>query len=197
MKKLLALLLAMAMILTLTACGGDKDDDKGVANKPEEVAKAFVKAELYNDVKELKGLWAYDYEAMIKDETLDEYGTEADFFEEAGEEYGEDINSWNDAYAVVKKYQKEYMEERYGKDFKVSITVTDTVEMDEDELAWTVEDLIDSYEDYVDESDLNKVKEGVIVTVDIVIEGDEGEDEETYDVYLIKVDGKWKVADYD
>ena len=197
MKKLLALLLAMAMILTLTACGGDKDDDKGVANKPEEVAKAFVKAELYNDVKELKGLWAYDYEAMIQDETLDEYGTEEDFFEEAGEEYGEDINSWNDAYAMVKKLQKEYMEERYGKGFKVTVSADKSIKMDEDELDDLIDDLKDEYEGYVNRSDLNDVQEGVIVPVTIVIKGDNQEQEQTYGVYVIKLGKKWKVADYE
>ena len=197
MKKWLALLLAVTMVLTLTACGDKKDDDKGTANKPEEVAKAFVKAELYNDIKEVKGLWVYDYEGMLKDETLEEYGTEEDFFEEISEEYGEDINSWNAAYAQVKKLQKEYMEERYGENFKLSVSADEPIEMDEDELEYLIDDLEDEYEGYIDESALKEVKEGVIVPVTITIKGDNQEQEQTYGVYVIKMGKKWKVADYE
>ena len=193
MKKLFALLLAVAMILTLTACG-DKGSDKGVSNNAEDVAKAIAKAEVYSDIKEMKTLWAYDYEAELKDEALEEFDSEEEFFEALGDEYDEEITSWNDAFAVVKKSEREYLEDRYGEDFTVTVSVEESVEMDEDELADTIAELIDDHEDYVNESDLSKVKEGMIVTVTVVVKGENQENENSSDVYLIKVGGKWKVA---
>ena len=196
MKKLFALLLAMAMILTLTACG-DKGSDKGVANKPEDVAKAFVKAEALNDMNEMKGLYVHDYEAEMKADALDEYGDEETFFEEFSEEMGEEIKSWNAAFAAVKKMYKEQLEEMYGK-YTLSVDVTDTIEMDEDELEDIKYDLEDYISDgYLSEKDWNNIKAGVIVTVELAIEGEENEDKVAYDVYLVKVGSKWKVADYD
>lgn len=197
MKKLFALLLAVAMLLTLTACGDKDKGDKGVANNPEAVAKAFVKAELLQDVREVKDLYAYDYEAELKDEAIDEFGDEETFFEEFGEEIGEKISSWNAAYAAAKKMYKEQLEEEFGK-YTLSVSVTDTIEMDEDELEDVKGDLEDYVSDgYLSAKDWKSIEEGVIVTVEIVIEGEEDEEESIFDVYLVKVDGKWKVADYD
>ena len=197
MKKLFALFLAIAMILTLTACGDKKDDDNGVANKPEDVAKAFVKAETLQDVRELKGLYAYDYEAELKDETIDEYGDEETFFEEFGEEIGEEINSWNSAYAAVKKMYKEQLETVYGK-YTLSVSAVDTTKMDEDALAALKGDMEDYVSDgYLSAKDWESIKEGATVRVKVVIDGEEDTDTSHYDVCLVKIGSKWKVVESD
>ncbi len=195
MKKLLALLLAIAMLATLCACGKKGDDEKGVKNDPEAVAEAFVEAMELDDIASLIDLYAYDYEAVVQDDALDEYDSEEDFFEAISEEYGEDIDSWKDAYKAVLKESKEYLKDAYGSDYKIKVKASDTVDLDEEELEEVKEDLFD-YDDYIDQDKVEEIEEAKEVTVDASISGEDGEDEGTVVVVVVKYDGKWKVADY-
>lgn len=200
MKKLFALLLAVAMMLTLTACG-DKDDDKGVANKPEDVAEAYVKAQIQKDVKAIKPLCFYDFEQELKDEALDEFGSEEEFFEEFGEQCDADIKSWNDAFRTIKKQSQSNLEAVYGEGFRLSAKAGKTTEMTEEDLEDLKEFLEDDYGDYFDPDDLDAIKEGVTVQVTITYsftdeDGEKGESKQDYEASVIKVGSKWKVAEH-
>ena len=195
MKKLLALLLAVAMLVTLCTACDKKSKSEGSANDPESVAEDFAKAIEAQDHASLFDLYAYDYEAYLQESTLDEYDSEDDFFEELSEMYDEEIDSWKDAYKAVLNRNKDQLEDEYGSDYKIKAKASDTVDLDEDELEEVKEDLLD-WDDYIDEDEIEKIKDAKKITVDATISGEDGEDEGTVVVIVVKYDGKWKVADY-
>ena len=196
MKKLLALLLAIAMLATLCACGKkDKDSDKGGSNDPEAVAEAFAEAYELEDYAALIDLYAYDFEAELKDDALDYYDSEDEFFEEMSDEYDEKITSWKGAYKAVLKEADEYLKGEYGDDYKLKVKATDTEELDEDEIEDIIDYLLDECDGYVDEDAVKDIDEAMDVTVETSISGEDGEDSSTLIVTVVKIDGKWKVAD--
>lgn len=200
MKKLLALLLAIAMLATLCACGKkDKDSDKGGSNDPEAVAEAFAEADILEDLKAQFDLTAYDYETMYKEDWLDDYGCddEDEFFEELSEDYDEDISSWNDWYKRKLNNAKESYKDYYGDDYKLKVKATDTEELDEDEIEDIIDYLLDECDGYIDEDAVEDIEEAMNVTVEASISGEDGEDSGIMYVTVVKIDGTWKVADYD
>ncbi|MBQ3202524.1 MAG: hypothetical protein IJB36_02645 [Clostridia bacterium] len=195
MKKLLALLLAVAMLVTLCAACDKKSKNEGSANDPESVAEKFVKAIEARDHASLFDLYACDYEAYMQDNTLEDYDSEEDFFEDISEMYDEEIDSWKDAYKAVLNRNKDQLEDKYGSDYKIKAKASDAVDLDEEELEEVKEDLLD-WDDYIDEDEVEKIKDAKKITVDASISGEDGEDEGTVVVIVVKYDGKWKVADY-
>lgn len=200
MKKLFALLLAVAMLLTLTACGDKKEDD-GVANKPEDVAEEFVKGMMNSDFNRIFNLYAFDYEEALQGESLEYYDDKEAFFEEMSDQYDEEITSWSQLYQIAKQETKAELEEDFGKGYKITVKAGDVVDMGDEDLDELIDEVDDDYGDYTSMRDLKDAEEGKIVTVIITIKGEDedGEDveeEKTYEIYMLKMNGKWKVADY-
>lgn len=194
MKKLLALLLALAMLMALCACGGkDKDDKDDVTGDPEAVAEAYAKASPEEDYAAIFDLHVVDIEQTMKDEVTDYYDSEEDFFAQASEEYDTTIDSWKDVYAAMLKNEKANLEEIYGQ-YLIKTEVTDSVELDEDELAEAKEELLDEWEDYVDKDKVQDVTKAMNVTVKITVDGEKEDSTRTMVATVFKYDGEWKVA---
>lgn len=176
---------------------GDGDDDEKEAASAEDVAVDFVKAEVLEDYVSQFDLAVFDYEAMLKDNVLNNYDSEDEFFEEMSDEYDENITSWKKVFSVILKDAKEYFEDTYGDDYKLKVKATDTEELDEDEIEEVIDYLLDECDGYVDEDALENIKEAMNVTVEVSVSGSRDDDAYTIIVTVVKIDGKWKVADYD
>lgn len=200
-KVWLAILLSLVMLvsmLSFTACDKKEKDDESVPNNPEEVAEAFAQAWEMEDYVSLIDLYAYDFEAELKDDALDEFDSEEEFFEELSEECDEDISSWKKAYKVFLDQAKEYMKEEYGDDYELTVEATDTEEMDEEEVEAVINYLLENYDEYIDEDAVEDIEEAVDVIVEISISGHVYGESVINDltVTVVKIDGKWKVANW-
>lgn len=89
--------------------------------------------------------------------------------------------------------QKEYMEEEYGKNFKVSCKVLDKIKIDKDDLEDIDEDLGEEFEEaeYVDDEKDVKVTKGYKVAVKYTYKGKEKKEVEYDTIRVYKVNGKW------
>lgn len=196
MKKLVSIALILCLLVGLTACGKKDKADEGVANNPEDVAEAFVEAWELEDYASMIDLYAYDFEAELKDDALDEFDSEEEFFEEMSAEFDEDVSSWKEVYKAFLKQSDEWLKEDYGDDYTLTVKATGTEEMDEETVGGVINYLLDKYEGYIDEDAVEDIEEAVEVTVEAVISGEEDETTDDLTVTVVKIDGKWKVANW-
>lgn len=187
--KLIAIVAAVAIVLGLFVglLGG---------GSAKSVAKDYIKASIEGDIKAQYGLMVGKMQKYVEKELMDDYKDEAfDYMEEQCDEMDikANINNFNQYYKASKKLNAAQMKETYGKGYKVKIEVREVEDMRSSEL----EEIQDTYdnealEDYVK---ANKIKKGKIVTVKVIIDGKK--ETKTYDrtVYVVKYQGKWKVAD--
>ena len=137
-----------------------------------------------------------DYQAFFEEEDYgdkEERNSLFEYYEEYAEELNVDvtIEDWDDFYSAFKKIGKAQNEEEFGEDYKITVEVDETIEIDDDDL----EDIIEMYKDdhYEDYVDVDLIEEGVKVYVDVEIEG-ENSDSYTLSVWVVKYDGKWKAV---
>ena len=106
-----------------------------------------------------------------------------DYFEENG-------NSLVDEWSEGIEQNREYMEEAYGKDVKVSYKVTEEEKLDDGDLKDVAEMLEEQYG-----LDADSVKKGYWMQFDLTVKGSEEEEEvEDAEILALKIDGKWYVA---
>lgn len=198
-KVWLAILLSLVMLvsmLSLTACDKKEKEDESAPNNPEDVAEAFVEAWELEDYAAMIDLYAYDFEAELKDDALDEFDSEEEFFEEMSAEFDEDVSSWKEVYKAFLKQSDEWFKEDYGDDYELTVEATGTEEMDEETVGGVINYLLKKYDEYIDEDAVEDIEEAVEVTVEAVISGEEDETTDNLTVTVVKIDGKWKVANW-
>lgn len=193
MKKLLALLLAVAMLVTLCACG-KKDKEGAATDDPKAVAQAFAKASPEQDYNAIFDLTVFDFEQYMKDSLTDQYGEEDTLFAELGEELDKDIDSWKDVYSAMLEEAKADLEDEYGS-YKIKTKVTETVDLDEDEVQDIIEYLKDEWGKYIDEDKVEDISKAKDITVEITVKGEDDEETQTRVITVVKYDGEWKMAD--
>ena len=169
MKKLLAILLALTMVLTLGACGSgskkDKDDKKKDSYKTAlENALEFKFNFDTSKTEELapEAIWNYYSDTIGEEDIIGYINEEYESRKQSLEEYDEDY---------------EYTVEAYE-------------ELEAEEVAELAEDVEYYYDGYISASDIDDKGYYAEVIVEYLCEG-EVEDEEVYDIILIKIDGKW------
>lgn len=173
MRKLLCLLLSLLMLVSLVACG-DKDDsdDEGGSSKtakPEAVVEKFMDCLIDADAKGM-----FD---LVPDAVL-EYAMEQDDMSKS--DFDDQVGELSDM--LQESY--DYVEEMTGEKLKMSYEITDSYEMDEDEVA-------DLQEDY-DDADV-EIEEAKVFEVDFTMEVAGEEQTQSLEIVVIKVDGKWYV----
>lgn len=155
------------------------------------VAGKFAKEYCSANIKSCTKLLAYDY----YDYLLSDYDDEEEFFEDASDEYDEEITSWRDYYKAESEDSKDRLDDYYGS-YKFTIEVTKEKNMSlkkwEDEYEWEIE----NYED-ADCFDRDAVKAVKMVTVKIKIKGEDGSDSYTAEMCVVKMGLSWKVFDFD
>lgn len=162
---------------------------------PKNIAKRYTKAAITGDQKAVSRLLAYDdEEAWLSNSGLyylDSDVKEKKFFEKQSDIYEADIDSWNDFYKVIKRNFRDGLEDEYGK-YKISVKVRRSNSISKNKLT-TYDEFgsLDEVEKYgFDSSKASAYKK---VTVSWKISGEDDTLRDTWDVYLAKVNGFWKV----
>ena len=208
--KWLALLMSLVLLCgCLTACGDDvakkdksKSDKTTQSGKAEgdtaaTVAEDFAKAFTIWDMASMIDLYAFDYEAALQEDALENYEDEDALFADLSEEYGTDILNWQDAYAAVLKENEEYFADYFGEGYTMTVKITDTETLDAAALSDVMDGLLEDYGDFIDEAKAKAVSKGKKVYLTITVSGDVKEDSEALIITVVTYDGEWKVADYD
>ena len=154
------------------------------------VAKRYCDSLIGNE-KARVGLTAYDWKAR----QLGYYDDEDDFFKAMSDQYDENITSWGSYFKVKNRSDKEKVEDLIGK-YKITTEVTRKKDITLKKLLEENSSLIKKLEaeGLIDRGDISAAKE---ITVKMKMEGEDQTVRITYDVYLVKIGGAWKVLDYD
>lgn len=162
---------------------------------PKNIAKRYTKAVITGNEKAVSRLLAYDNEEVWLSNSglyyLDSYVKVERFFEKQSDIYEADIDSWNDFYKAYKRYCRDGLEDEYGK-YKISVKVRRSNSISKNKLITSGEfGSLSEVEKYgFDSSKASAYKK---VTVSWKISGEDGTSRDTWDVYLAKVNGFWKV----
>lgn len=166
MKKLLALLLAMVMVLCLfAACDSGDDDDsesKG-GNSYEDVVETLIMP--------MEGTFT---KQALKNSRPEEYWEENDLDEE-----------WENAEAVMED-TRERMKDYFGGDFEVAYEITDKEKLEEDDLTEIRERLSARFN--ISEEDIEEVYD---LTVELTYTGEDKEENETANIKAVCIRGTW------
>ena len=104
------------------------------------------------------------------------YYDEDDFFEAMSDKYDENITSWGSFFKAKNKSDKETIEDLVEK-YKITTEVTRTKDI-------SVKKLL-------------KENSRLIEGLEAKVKGEDQTVRNTYDMYLVKIGGAWKVLDYD
>ena len=155
------------------------------------VAKRYCDGLIGNE-KARVGLTAYDWKARQLGYYDDD---EDDFFEDMSDKYDENITSWGSYFKVKNRSDKEKVEDLIGK-YKITTEVTRKKDISLKKLLEENSGLIKKLEaeGLIDRDDISAAKE---ITVKMKVKGEDQTIRNTYDMYLVKIGGAWKVLDYD
>lgn len=189
MKKLLCLLLALVMVLSFAACASDSDDDgesKRSKKSKETTEGGTAKSGSYEDAIELvlklytADLSKSDFEKMLP----------ADVWTYLEDEEGVTVDDCYDQVAGDMDGQYEYMEEMYGKNFKVTFEVVNKEKASEEDVADFLETMEDMYG--LDADDFGDAYE---IQFSATVSGSEGEDTQEMEMGFVEYKGNWYAAD--
>lgn len=153
---------------------------------PSATALRYEKAYFWGDPVAKKQCLAYDYYAFVLGEDSEE-----EYFEDFSESYDEDIKSWRDLSRYYRSWLEEDMEDNYG-DYKVSFEVTRVKDISNKTLKERNDGLLELLEGS-SLFDADTIKDSKEVTIKRKISGEDDIDRVTLTVYLVKVNGLWKV----
>lgn len=154
------------------------------------VAKRYCSA-FVGDLHTQERLTAYDW----RNEKIQGYRDEDDFFEAMSEEYDEDVKSWGSYYRADNKDAKETVEDYVGK-YSKTVTVTKVRDISVNKL----KDDMSSFIRILEKNgsfDADKISAAKSITVKMKIKGEDQTIRHTYDMYLVRIGLAWKVLDYD
>lgn len=210
MKRMLAMLTAAVLLLTLSACGKQAEDPtpdtSGSVASPDDataVALTFVRALRTRDNLTRYSLLLYDARGAWEDSVVEAHGSAEAFFAEAkrqAEEKGidvkTDINSFESYYAAYHQFILEDYRQIYG-EYTVSTTVVESVKMTEERLAEFCDNLLNSLNsDLFDKEVLAAITEAYTITVNFSIDGEIKDSSEDYPVSVVYYNDQWLVASY-
>ena len=121
------------------------------------------------------------------------YYDEDDFFEAMSDKYDENITSWGSFFKAKNKSDKETIEDLVEK-YKITTEVTRTKDISVKKLLKENSRLIEGLEakGLIDRDDISAAKE---IVVKMKVKGEDQTVRNTYDMYLVKIGGAWKVLD--
>lgn len=155
---------------------------------PSAVALRYANADLWRDAVALKQCYVHDYYAYsLGEDSEDEY------FEYVSDEYDEDIKSWRDISRLRATQEREWLEDKYG-EYRVSHKVTRVKDISNNKMKEEQESWLETLEEE-GLFDADTIKDSKVVTVKRKISGEDDIARDTIKVYLVKVNGQWKVLD--
>lgn len=140
-------------------------------NKSEKTAEKYVEAMMEADAGKLMDLMPDDYLDYVMESMEAEW-----------EDLEEDLQSYLD-------YMMESYNEEYGEDFKYSYEIVDSEEQEQDEIDEMNEELADM------ELDI-EIKKAIDYEIELTLEGEDGEDELTENVTVVKIGSKWYILGF-
>ena len=204
MKKLLALLMAAVMLVTLCSGGNETEDDALTPIDPTEATRlveAFIEAYYLRDYATQFSLCFYDARGQWEDKVIADNGTAEAFFAIAQRQADEKgievvVDSFDSYYAAYHRFILEDCRSIYG-EYTLTVTTTANVKMAADLLPEFRSNLLSGpAKDYMDAAALEAIDEVYTVTVNLVIDGEKKDHSEHYLVYAVNHQGQWLVADY-
>ena len=189
MKKFIALLLALVMVLSFAACASEDDDDgerRKSRKSKEATEEAAAESGSYEDAIELvmklytADLSKSDFEKMLP----------ADVWTYLEDEEGMTVDDCYDLVAGDMDEQYEYMEEMYGKNFKVTFEVVNKEKASEEDMADFLETMEDMYG--LDADDFGDAYE---IEFSATVSGSEGEDTQEMEMGFVEYKGVWYAAE--
>ena len=203
MKKVLALLLAVGMLLTLCSCGKEANTNTSsiVPDDVAQTAEAFIKAYYMRDYLTQFSLCFHDARRQWEDKAITDLGSEQNFLalaQKQANEKGIDVrvDSFETYYTSYREFMIADVAETYG-EYTLTVTCSGGTKMDDAQLTQFCDGLLSgAAKDYVNAGDLKAVTDAYTVSVNIVIDGEKRDYNETYFVYLVNHQGNWLVADH-
>ena len=160
-------------------------------NSPKAVAERFALADLRGGPVNAGKYLAYDYcERLLKSSDM----TAEEYFEEMGEEYSEDIASWNDYLKVMRNEMDEKLLDLVGK-YKITVEATKETDLSTKKLKSEVGERWIAYLESKGLFDFDTFTAGKKVIVKAKVAGEDDIFRETFEIYLVKAGG-WKVIDW-
>ena len=98
------------------------------------------------------------------------------------QEYYEDLFGGGDEYV---DFLYNSLTDQYGEDFELSYKISDSTEMDEEEIKELEEDYKDQYDIKI------TIDEAYTLSIKMTVEGEDDSDTEVSDVTVVKIDGDW------
>ena len=173
---------------------GGKDKDGAVDNNAESVAVAYAEAYAVDDHEAMFSLSVYDLKQKSIDDIMRYYDSEEEFFADASEEFGAEVDSWNSYFKADHKDTKAWLQEEYG-DYKISVKKGNVNELNDDELSDIIQLLRTTANGYYDTAIEEDISAGYIIEVTLGLEHEGGTESAKHEVYVVCCDGKWKVID--
>lgn len=109
-----------------------------------------------------------------------------DYLEEV---YNRDLDQYQETWEHNMENNRQYLEDEYGEDYKLKYKVKSKSEVSTAKLKKMAKAMKESYD-----IKASSVTKGYKLKVDIVISGSEGDEDETTTIYVLKIDGKWYLA---
>jgi hypothetical protein len=110
-----------------------------------------------------------------------------DYLEEV---YNKDLDQYQETWEHNMENNLQYLEDEYGEDYKLKYKVKSKSEVSTAKLKKMAKAMKESYD-----IKASTVTKGYKLKVDIIISGSEGDDDSTSTIYVLKIDGKWYLAD--
>ena len=197
--RLLALLMALAMLLTLGGC--DKPTEENAPEQVTQTAEAFIKAYYLRDYVTQFSLCFHDARKQWEDKAINDLGSAQNFFALAQKQADEKgikvtVDSFDTYYAAYHQFLLADVETTYG-EHTLTVTATGCTKMEADQLAQFRNELLAGpAKEYMSTNALKAITEAYTVAVNIAIDGEKKDYNETYFVYMVNHKGKWLVADH-
>ena len=210
MKKLLAVLIAAVLLLTLGACGkaDNKDttptEEERVLEAPgsaDEFAHTFVRAYYTRDYATRFAMTFYNSRQQWEDDAIKGHGSAEEFFTYAQSQADErgieaDVDSFDSYYHFYHKFYLNEILNNFGP-YTMSFETTESVRMSEEELNTFRDKILGAInEKYIDAEAFHTVTEAYVVTVTIHVDGEKKDYTEKYIVDVINYNGQWMVASH-
>lgn len=159
---------------------------------PSSIAERYAKAVVLGKTETMQKLSAYDtHEYMIN---IGKYDTEEKFFSEMSDTYKEDINSWSDYERFMSEQADESIIDECG-DYKLSVEAKRTKDLSVKRILSALDSDIERLEKYAN-FDKDSITDGKQVDVKVTIDGEDDTERSMFSIYLVKVDGQWKVLQF-
>lgn len=163
---------------------------------PEYVALKYGEAVATWDLKGQAELAAYDFKSnYLYSEKTHSFTDEETYFEDMSDQLNEDITNWDEYFEAVRQFLSDTYESVDG-EYTVTCELTRTKDVSVKKVYNTNKDFISRIERTTD-FDYNDVDECKQITVKAKYDTDEeGIQRRTIDIFLVKINGSWRVLTY-